>query len=106
MPPEQRRPCEGCGSRARRIEIGLSGTVRVTSSLAIEVVRKEVLERHPVWLAAFALLTLTAALVGGLLVSGWVSVGVSLAFAIMLFFVGLRAVRSVQRIEKYGPGAS
>jgi len=101
IPVEDRRPCPKCGSLARRFELSLSGVVKVTGSLALEISR-EFLERHPLWVAMYIVLTVAAALVGGLLLSGWASVLASLLLAVPLFVVGLRAVTKVREREKRG----
>jgi hypothetical protein len=80
-PPDKRRPCPRCGSKSRRFGVELHSTVKVTASLAMEVVRKDVIERHWPWLLVLLAGTVTSAVVGGLVVSGWVSVAASLAFA-------------------------
>jgi len=101
LPFEDRVPCSECGSVARRFELSLSGVVKVTGSLALEISR-EFLERHPFWVGTYIVLIVAAALVGGLLVSGWASVLASLLFAAPLFVVGLRAVTKVREREKRG----
>src|SRR5712691_9608839 len=57
-----------------------------------EVTSKELRETHWRWLLAFLVLTVASALVGGIVVSGWWSVGTSLAFSLVIFFVSLRAI--------------
>jgi hypothetical protein len=102
-PPDERRPCPRCGSNSRRFGVELHSTVNVTASLVVEVIRKDVMERHWPWLLLLLVGTVTSAVVGGLAVSGWISVAVSLAFAAILFLIGLRAIKTVRRIEKYPP---
>jgi hypothetical protein len=100
-PPDDRRPCPRCGSKSQRLGVELHGTVNVTASLVMEVIRKDVMERHWPWLVILLIGTIISAIVGGLVVSGWISVVVSLAFAVVLFLVGLRAIKTIRRIEKY-----
>src|SRR5205823_963823 len=78
VPVETRKSCPGCGSTRRNVEIGLNATIHVTATLAIEIIRKAVIEKNWRWLAALVVLTVVSAVVGGLVVNGWVSVGVSL----------------------------
>jgi hypothetical protein len=99
--PDERRPCPRCDSKSRRFGVELHGTVNVTASLAMEVTRKDVMERHWPWLLLLFGGTVTSAVVGGLVVSGRISVAVSVAFAVVLFLIGLRAIKTVRRIEKY-----
>jgi len=75
----------------------------ITTAFIREVIRKEVIEKHWPWLIAFLVLTVASAVIGGVVVSGWVSVGVSLTFAIILFFTSLRAITRVRTIETYPP---
>jgi hypothetical protein len=58
---------------------------------------------HWPWLIVLLVGTVVSAVVPGILVSGWIALVVSLVFALVLFVVGLRAVTSVRRIEKYPP---
>jgi uncharacterized paraquat-inducible protein A len=102
-PPEERSPCPRCGSKSRRLGVELHSTVHLSASLAMEVIRKDVIEKHWPWLIVLLVGTIFSAVVGGLLVSGWLSVAVSLVFSVVLFLIGLPAIKNVRRIEKYPP---
>ncbi len=75
----------------------------MTASVAVTIARREVIEKHPVWVAVYLVATLVSAIVGGLVVSGWASVASTLVFALPLFYFGLRGFKAVRRIEHYPP---
>lgn len=99
LPSDQRKPCPDCGSTARRFDVHLNAVVRLAATLALEV-RRSYHERSLPWLVVLALLTISAGLIGGLVLTGWASVAVSIAFSIASFFVGLRAVTRVREVER------
>lgn len=99
LPENQRQPCPDCGSTSRKFDLHLNAVVRVVGAVALEV-RRSYHERSLPWLIMLALLTIAAGLIGGLVLSGWASVAVSITFSIASFFVGLRAVTRVREVER------
>jgi DNA-directed RNA polymerase subunit RPC12/RpoP len=99
LPVEQRDPCPSCGSKSRQFEVHLTAVVRVAATIGREV-RRSYYERSLPSLIVLALLTVSSGLIGGLILSGWSSVGVSITFSVASFFVGLRAVTKVRKVEK------
>lgn len=93
----QRAPCPDCGSTSRAFEVGIATTLRLVASVSLQISR-EIYEHHRGWIVAYLLLTVAAAVVSGLLFTGWASVIVTLILAVPLFYVGLRAVIRVRSI--------
>jgi len=99
VPVERRKPCPSCGATSRKFEISLSATLKLVSSLGLEI-RREFYERNWPWLVLVGALTLLGALVGGLVFSGWASVAAALGFGVATFYVSLRALTKVRQIDK------
>jgi len=77
----------------------VSSVIRLTSSIATEILRTYYEKSLP-WLLVLVAVTIVSGLVGGLVLSGWPSVASAFAFSVVSFVVGLRAVSRVRSVER------
>jgi hypothetical protein len=99
LDPSNREPCSECGSVVRKVDLGLTASVNVVGRLGLEI-RKSWYERSLPWLLALACLTIVSGLIGGLVLHGWPSVGASVGFSLITFFVGLKAMTHVRSVDR------
>lgn len=100
LPLNHPGPCPKCGDERKTHKLNIHETVNVRASLSWQHVQ-EYWEHHPVFLTVALILTFGSPFLG-LVLAGWVGVGVGLVVAAASFFLGLRGVTKVRQIKE-GP---
>jgi hypothetical protein len=97
----EKPPCPECGSTRRDVAVEMTATANVYGSISMVRVR-EYVTHDVLWLSLSVVLTIVGAVVSTWLLSGWASFVISLALAVVGFFVGLRAAVRVIDREHFG----
>jgi hypothetical protein len=98
LSPEHSGPCPRCGDTRKTHDVHIEETVRVSAALRWQHIREHY-EKHHVLLPLVIGITVGSPFLG-LLLAGWVGVGVGLLIGITTFILGLRAVTKVREIRE------